>query len=134
MKMFSRFILGVIILSIPFIAQEYNTYTDTKDQLVEVVEKYSGTSTGKYATLQFIAVYKTDTGAYFDRDLTPAEFYQTKVGEKIVLKLGEKDIHPVFGKALLSALITTVTWVGGLFFGGVLILGSFSWRIRYKFF
>ncbi len=56
-------------------------YSKTQVIQAEVVQLYSGTSTGKYSHLEFIAVYEDNQGRRFDQNVSAAFYSSAKVGQ-----------------------------------------------------
>ena len=78
----------------------FSIFTDvrhdfSKEQLVkaELVQLYSGTSSGKYSHLECIAVYEDQNGRRFDREISPAFYSMTQVGSTYDLEVRPELIY-----------------------------------------
>jgi hypothetical protein len=78
----------------------FSIFTDvrpdfSKEQLIkaELVQLYSGTSSGKYSHLEFIAVYEDQNGRRFDREISPAFYSMAQVGSTYDLEIRPELIY-----------------------------------------
>lgn len=69
-----------------------NKYMEFRDVPVEVKQIYSGVGTGKHPRMEFIAIYQTQDGTIFDRNISAAAFYQLKPGDKETINIRQYDI------------------------------------------
>lgn len=67
-------------------------HTKFKDWPVELVQVYSGTSTGKYSHLEFIAVYRLDDGRLIDRKISASTYSQAKIGQRYTINARGMDL------------------------------------------
>lgn len=91
-----------------------------KDWPVELVQTYSGTSTGKYSHLEFIAVYKMEDGRLIDQRISAATYSQAVIGEKYTINARGMDIFdedrtlvPVV-ISVLYIMFKTILWIVAL--------------------
>lgn len=112
---------------------EANEYMKTKDFPVEVKQIYSGTGSGKYSRMEFIAIYQAQDGTIFDRNISAASFYQLEPGDKVILQLRQYDIRQTwkdntiwFFGALMYYLVT------GVFGAGFIVLAFWPDRRKVK--
>lgn len=91
-----------------------NVYDKESPVTVEVVNLISGSTQGKHGGyLEFIGVFKTQDGIYFDQHMSPSMYTQMHVGDKVTLNLSPRDIKSngrlelgwVLGMAFLVMLI-----------------------------
>lgn len=78
----------------------FSLFTDvrpdfSKEQNIkaEIVQLYSGTSTGKYSHLEFIAVYEDQQGRRFDRNISAAFYSSARVGQTYDLQIRPEHIY-----------------------------------------
>ncbi|AEV89464.1 putative nrdC.7 [Pseudomonas phage OBP] len=101
---------------------QINPYMEFKTHRVEVFQLYSGTSTGKYSKLEFIAVYKNPEGTVFDQRVSPSEFSQLHVGDKVDISVRQFDIEQ-------TTLDNVVWFFGALLFQATLFTGGVSFLL-----
>ncbi|QBZ70830.1 hypothetical protein pETSU_249 [Edwardsiella phage pEt-SU] len=106
-----------------------NKYMTSVDTPVEVKQLYSGTSTGKYSKMEFIAIYQTRDGTIFDRRISASTFYQLKPGDKIMLSIRPFDIRQnwVDNAIWFFGVITYSVIASGV--GGIFVVLAF-WRSK----
>lgn len=109
------FISAALAYSI-YLLNSLNTYMAYKDVHVEVMQTYSGTSTGKYGSMEFIVVYRTDDGTFFDRYVSASDYYQLEKGQKLVLNIRPSDIQQNWVKNIIWFFGPIVWWgIAGTF-------------------
>lgn len=91
-KLFLVFMAGCLFYSV-YALISVNKYMAFKDVPVEVKQIYSGVGTGKNPRMEFIAIYRTQDGTIFDRNISAANFYQLKPGDKITISIRQYDIR-----------------------------------------
>lgn len=91
-KLFLVFMAGCLFYSV-YALISVNKYMAFKDVPVEVKQIYSGVGTGKNPRMEFIAIYQTQDGTIFDRNISAANFYQLKPGDKITISIRQYDIR-----------------------------------------
>lgn len=125
MKVYSRsyfaliFLVGLVCTSFTWWG---NDYMRELDRTVEITEKFTGTSTGKYSHMEFIVVYKTDDNRYGDTRVDAAVYHQLKVGDKVTMNLREFDIAQTPLNNFLWFFMALVVYVLGsiaMFIGGI---------------
>lgn len=102
-----------------------NKYMEYRDVPVEVKQIYSGTSSGKHSRMEFIAIYQTQDGFIFDRNISAANFYQLQPGDKVILNLRQYDIQQTWANNAIwffGALAYSIM-AGGL--GGGFMVSAF---------
>lgn len=127
-KRLRAFLIGTIITLSLFFSYKYldskNEYNKESRVTVEVVNLISGSTQGKHGgSLEFIGVFKTQEGIYFDQHMSPSLYTQMHVGDKVTLNLSPRDIQSngrlelgwVLGMAFLMVLIVvsgmmTLVW------------------------
>lgn len=121
MSKFKRFLFGLVVTLCFYLITEvvdhFNVYMTPAPVEVEVTQLYSGASTGKYSHLEFIAVYRTNSGVYFDREVSAASYSRMSVGDHYTLTLRPMDIQQttwdnvvwfILAKALLTSTLFAV--------------------------
>lgn len=127
-KRLRTFLIGTVITLSLFFTYEYvdskNEYIKESPVTVEVVNLISGNTQGRHGgSLEFIGVFKTQEGIYFDQHMSPSTYTQLHVGDKVTLNLSPRDIQSngrlelgwVLGMALLMVSIVgsgifTLVW------------------------
>ena len=113
----------------------FSIFTDvrpdfSKEQLIkaELVQLYSGTSSGKYSHLEFIAVYEDQNGRRFDREISPAFYSMAQVGSTYDLEVRPELIYSEYRQgwnaawSFGSAFLYVITYVLALFFSVIVCL------------
>ncbi|BBC78137.1 Hypothetical protein KNT65_gp089 [Escherichia phage EcS1] len=115
----SKFLIALcIIISVMFTFSHNNDYMSEKSYTVETTQLYSGQGTGRYASTEFIGVFKTEDNVYFDLRLKPSTYSQLKVGEKVVFDLRPMDIKQTPMENLIwffgGVILWSISIVGGI--------------------
>ncbi|WVT33184.1 hypothetical protein PS49_80 [Aeromonas phage PS49] len=113
----------------------FSIFTDvrpdfSKEQLVkaELVQLYSGTSSGKYSHLEFIAVYEDQNGRRFDREISPAFYSMAQVGSTYDLEVRPELIYSEYRQGLNvawsfgSEFLYFVTYITAFVFSVIICL------------
>lgn len=117
------FLIGAAITISLFFTYKFldskNVYDKESRVTVEVVNLISGSTQGKHGGyLEFIGVFKTQDGIYFDQHMSPSTFTQLNVGEKVTLNLSPRDIKSngrmELGWVLGMAFLMVATVVSGV--------------------
>lgn len=121
--------LRLILVGIAFFlsiwyVNSINTYMTYKDTPVEVLQTYSGVSSGKHSLMQFVAVYKTQDGVVFDRFISASQFYKYQPGDKIVISLRPYDIRQNTFDNMVKFFGVIVYWaIAGCLGVGCIVIG-----------
>lgn len=118
MKLYSRayfatvFLIGLVCTGVTWWG---NDYMREFDRTVEIVEKYAGPGTGKYASTEFILVFKTEDGRYSDAYVSPSTYHRLNVGDTTTMTLREFDIEQTPLNNFLWFFMALVVYVLGSF-------------------
>lgn len=94
-----KFVIFLLCAIALYASIEYNDYLTYQNYSVEVVNLYSGISSGKYSSLDFIAVFRDlKTGVLFDRYISPSFYSQLAVGDMLTLNLRPFDVNQTFSQ------------------------------------
>lgn len=106
-----------------------NDYMTEVPVKVTTVKVYNGMSPGKYTSLEFIAVFKTEDGYLFDRRISPSFASWLKDGDVVTLELRPMDIKQTgqdnflyFFLALIVGLVCymiIIVWGGSAIYEAV---------------
>lgn len=117
-------LISLIAMIAMYFGSENANYMQYHHQTVEVTEKYQGGSYGKRSRMEFIAVFKTEDGRYFDRNVGASAYSQYQIGGKYTMELREFDIQQngwdnliwLFG-AVVVYVVGSVVFISCMVFG-----------------
>lgn len=104
-----KYAFGALVLGLFFWFADITPHWGVeRDYKSEVVQVYSGTSSGKYSHLEFIGVYReVGTGIMFDRRISASEYSITHVGDIVTINTRPMDVevkYRMIGPTILGML------------------------------
>lgn len=123
-------IIAALILAVVIVFNNANTYMEYTNYNVEVMEIYSGQSSGKYSSLNFIGVFKTDTGIVFDRNISASTYSQLKKGDTITLNLRPFDVKQDTTSNIIWFFGSVVLWAASFITFPLFFISAISKRFN----
>lgn len=116
-------VLILSMIGVYLVVDSFNDYMKYKQYNVTVTQLYSGNSTGKSSTLQFIAVYKTEDNVYFDDYVSASTYSRLSVGDKITLSLRPMDVKQTLWDNIIWFFIAKVLFISVLISASMMLIG-----------